>query len=255
VLHVTHLGVYSLALIFLTTYLLRMRPRLNNGIGAEDVAETSETSARRAEVVKSENINRWRIRRDFLVSMFWWGTVIQTLWVLYSAGKLPKLLEIERFSRVLFFLGAEGILIYMRTIVRFAARKIVLASPTADTTAPLPVRLFSRYHLVLQVLHSHCCCTVVTLLSHCCHTVVTLLLHCCHAAVPLSLHSHFRQHVHFLLVPPCVVTFASDAAGEVAVQCLCGALVVLCLTMAATLLRVSFRLSEKGRAECTGMTP
>jgi hypothetical protein len=151
VLHGTHLGVSSLALIFLTTYLLRTRPRLSKEISAEAAAETSETS-RRAKFVKTENINRWRIRRDFLVSMFWWGTVIQTLWVLYSAGKLPKWLEIERFSRVLFFFSAEGILIYLRTIVRFATLGIVLASPTAGTTAPLPVRLFSRYHLVMQVL-------------------------------------------------------------------------------------------------------
>jgi hypothetical protein len=183
VLHGTHLGVSSLALIFLTTYLLRTRPRLSEGISADNVVETSETSVRRAELVKTENINRWRIRRDFLVSMFWWGTVIQMLWVLYSAGKLPKWLEIERFSRVLFFLGAEGILIYMRTIVRFATLGIVLASPTADTTAPLPVRLFSRYHLVMQVLLLHCCYIVVTLLSHYCYTVVTLLLHCCNTII------------------------------------------------------------------------
>jgi hypothetical protein len=102
-----------------------------------------------------EAINRMLIRRDFLFSMFWWGSVIQLMWVLYAAEAFPAWLNVERFSRALFFFGAAGILIYMRTIVRFAALGIVLASPTADTTAPLPVRLFSRYHWAMQVL-AHC---------------------------------------------------------------------------------------------------
>jgi hypothetical protein len=102
---------------------------------------------------------------------------------------------------VLALLGAFGILLNLRCIVRFAALGAVLASPTADATPPCLVRVLQQYGWVLQV----------------------------------------------LMVPPFALQFVNDATAELASQCVYIVLGLLCLSLAAVLLYISFYLSKIGQ--------
>jgi hypothetical protein len=143
-----HLGVSSLVLAFLVAWLLRTRPK---HIESVSHGEAMTLKMRRMQ----RQMQRWRVRRDFLVSMFWRGTVQQLFWVLFFVRALPDSLTVEKFARILTMFIIEGCLLNLTWYSRFATLGHVLASNRPaerwlDDLAPCLLRVVSHYSWALQ---------------------------------------------------------------------------------------------------------
>jgi hypothetical protein len=243
VFHSVYLAVSSVVVYLFGVWLIHMRTQHGerelqkelqkeqekDGLTLTDAVDRIDTLSMRVSMSATQ---RFLIRRDFLVCMFWWGTVNQIYRVLFAADVFPASFGAEQFSRVLVFFVNEGFLLNLRVFMHFLELGIVLVasvreeSKEAEEKAVVSPRSSrSKPRLKLRLSSTDNVGSTFPYL--------------------LRFVSRYYWAIQLVLVPSFAVVIASsDAVGEVAVQCVCVAFALLYLAMTAILVHTVYRLQK-----------